>query len=41
MFLDDPRARRVFDNALQDEIDEIRRIAASGLQRLGCLSQRR
>jgi len=34
MILDDPRARRVFNNALHDEIDEIRRIAASGVQRL-------
>jgi hypothetical protein len=34
-----PRARHVFDNALQDEIGEIRRIAASGLQRLDRMSQ--
>jgi hypothetical protein len=34
MILDDPRARRVFNNALHDEIDEIREIAAVGLQRL-------
>lgn len=34
MILDDVRARQVFDKALQDEIGAIRRIAASGLQRL-------
>ena len=39
MILDDPRARHVFDNALHDEIGEIRRIAASGLQRLDRMSQ--
>jgi hypothetical protein len=39
MILDDPRARQVFDSALHDEIDEIRRIAAVGLQRLDHLSQ--
>lgn len=39
MFLDDPRARRVFENALHDEIDEIRRIAAAGLRRLDRISQ--
>ena len=38
MILDDPRARQVFDNALHDEIGEIRRIAASGLQRLERMS---
>jgi hypothetical protein len=39
MILDDPRARQVFDSALHDEIDEIRRIAAVGLQRLDRMSQ--
>jgi hypothetical protein len=39
MILDDPRARHVFDSALHDEIGEIRRIAAIGLQRLDRISQ--
>jgi hypothetical protein len=39
MVLDDPRARQVFDSALHDEMGEIRRIAAMGLQRLGRMSQ--
>jgi hypothetical protein len=39
MILDDPRARQIFDRALHDEIDEIRRTAAIGLQRLDRLSQ--
>ena len=38
MILDDPRARQVFDSALHDEIGEIRRIAATGLQRLDRMS---
>jgi hypothetical protein len=37
--LDDPRARRVFESALRDEVGEIRRIAAAGLQRLDHMSQ--
>jgi hypothetical protein len=39
MILDDSRARQVFDGALHDEIEEIRRIAATGLQRLDRMSQ--
>jgi hypothetical protein len=39
MILDDPRAWQIFDNALHDEIDEIRQIAGIGLQRLGRMSQ--
>jgi hypothetical protein len=39
MVLDDPRARQVFDKALHDQVDEIRQIAASGLQRLDRMSQ--
>jgi hypothetical protein len=39
MILDDPRARQVFDSASHDEISEIRRIAAIGLQRLVHMSQ--
>lgn len=39
LVLDDPRARQVFDNALHDEIDEIRQIAAIGLQRLDRVSE--
>jgi hypothetical protein len=34
MILDDPRARQVFDNALHDDNEEIRSIAAVGLERL-------
>ena len=39
MTVDDPRARQVFDSALHDEIEEIRRIAAAGLRRLDRMSQ--
>jgi hypothetical protein len=39
MILDDPRARRVFNNALHDDIEEIRQIATDGLQRLDRKSQ--
>ncbi len=39
MILDDPRARQVFDNVLHDEIGEIRRTAAVGLQRLDRMAQ--
>src|SRR5215467_12177080 len=39
MILDDPRARQVFDSTLHDQIGEIRRIAATGLQRLDRMSQ--
>ena len=34
MILDDPRARQVFDRALNDEIEYVRRLAAAGLERL-------
>jgi hypothetical protein len=34
MILDDPRARQVFDRALNDEIEEVRWRAAAGLERL-------
>lgn len=39
MILDDPRARRIFDRALHDEVVETRENAAIGLQRLDDLSQ--
>jgi len=34
MILDDPRARQVFDRALNDAIEDVRRLAAVGLDRL-------
>ena len=34
MILDDPRARKVFHDALNDELEEVRRLAAVGLERL-------
>jgi len=39
MILDDPRARRVFDKALCDEVAEIRDVAAIGLERLDRISK--
>jgi len=34
MYLEDPRARQVFDHALKDEIKDVRSLAAMGLDRL-------
>ncbi len=39
MILDDPRARRIFDRALHDEVVETRENAAIGLRRLDDLAR--